>query len=116
MSIDMDVNMVAVVGRRPFSQVLRNSLSGHPPTTGHETLSRDRTPVAVMLRVVVSGEYYDSISDYLARDYLRAILSLLQSQQSPQLSVLSSQQWCPHLTPSLSSFAQSHKLFFLLLS
>ena len=41
MSIDMDVNMVAVVGRRPFSQVLRNSLSVHPPTTGtkrcHET-------------------------------------------------------------------------------
>ena len=34
MSIDMDVNMVAVVGRRPFSQVLRNSLSVHPPTSG----------------------------------------------------------------------------------
>ena len=67
MSIDMDVNMVAVVGRRPFAHVLRNSLSPvHPPTTGHETLSRDRTPVAVMLRVFVSGEYYDSISDYLA--------------------------------------------------
>ena len=66
MSIDMDVNMVAVVGRCPLAQVLRNSLSVHPPTTGHETLSRDRTPVAVMLRVFVSGEYYDSISDYLA--------------------------------------------------
>ena len=62
----MDVSVVAGVGRRPLVQVLRNSLAGHPPTTGHETLSRDRTPVAVMLRVVVSGEYYDSISDYLA--------------------------------------------------
>ena len=26
--------VVAGVGRRPFAQVLRNSLSGHPPTTG----------------------------------------------------------------------------------
>ena len=33
-NIDMDVNMVADVGRRPLAQVLRNSLSGHPPTTG----------------------------------------------------------------------------------
>ena len=24
-------------GRCPFAQVLRNSLSGHPPPTGHET-------------------------------------------------------------------------------
>ena len=34
MSIDMDVNMVAVVGRCPLAQVLRNSLSVDPPTTG----------------------------------------------------------------------------------
>ena len=34
MSIDMDVNMVAVVGQCPLAQVLRNSLSVHPPTTG----------------------------------------------------------------------------------
>ena len=30
----MDVSMVAGVGRRPLAQVLSNSLSGHPPTTG----------------------------------------------------------------------------------
>ena len=29
--------IVAGVGRCPFAQVLRNSLSGHPPTTGDET-------------------------------------------------------------------------------
>ena len=62
----MDVNVVAVVGRRPLAQVLRNSPSGHPPTTGCDTLSRDRTPGSVMLRMVVSGGYCDNISDYLA--------------------------------------------------
>ena len=30
----MDVNMVADVGRYQLAQVLRNSLAGHPPTTG----------------------------------------------------------------------------------
>ena len=30
----MHINMVAGVGRRPLAQVLRNSLAGHPPTTG----------------------------------------------------------------------------------
>ena len=30
----MDVNMVADVGRRLLAQVLRNSLAGHPQTTG----------------------------------------------------------------------------------
>ena len=30
----MDVNMAAGGGRCPLAQVLRNSLSGHPPTTG----------------------------------------------------------------------------------
>ena len=29
--------LAAGVGRRPLAQVLRNSLSGHPPTTGDET-------------------------------------------------------------------------------
>ena len=29
--------VVAGVGRHPFAQVLRNSLSGHPPPTGYET-------------------------------------------------------------------------------
>ena len=43
MSIDRDVNMVAGVGRRPLAQVLRNSLSGHPPTTGHETIFEENT-------------------------------------------------------------------------
>ena len=47
------------------AQVLRNSPSGHPPTTGCDTLSRDRTPGSVMLRMVVSGGYCDNISDYL---------------------------------------------------
>ena len=31
------VYMVAGDGRRPLAQVLRNSLSGHPPSTGCET-------------------------------------------------------------------------------
>ena len=31
------IHMVAGGGRGPFAQVLRNSLSGHPPPTGHET-------------------------------------------------------------------------------
>ena len=43
MSIDRDVNMVAGVGRRPLAQVLRNSLSGHTPTTGHETIFEENT-------------------------------------------------------------------------
>ena len=43
MSIDRDVNKVAGVGRRPLAQVLRNSLSGHPPTTGHETIFEENT-------------------------------------------------------------------------
>ena len=30
--------MVAGVGKRPLAQVLRNSLSGHPPTSGHKTI------------------------------------------------------------------------------
>ena len=30
----VDVYMDAGDGRRPFAQVLRNSLSGHPPSTG----------------------------------------------------------------------------------
>ena len=34
-NIGMDVSMVAGVGRCPLAQVLHNSLSGHPPTTGH---------------------------------------------------------------------------------
>ena len=115
MSIDMDVNMVAVVGRCPLAQVLRNSLSVHPPTTGtkrcHET-----EPLSQLCYVYLFQVNITIVFRTTWRNYLRAILSLLQSQQSPQLSVLSSQQWCPHLTPSLSSFAQSHKLFFLLLS
>ena len=35
--------MVAGVGRRPLAQVLRNSLSGHPPTAGHEIIFEDDT-------------------------------------------------------------------------
>ena len=31
------IHMDAGGGRCPFAQVLRNSLSGHPPPTGHET-------------------------------------------------------------------------------
>ena len=34
--ITWSIPMEAVIGRRPFAQVLRNSLSGHPPSTGHE--------------------------------------------------------------------------------
>ena len=41
MSIDRDVNKVAGVGRCPFAQELRNSLSGHPPPTGYETISEE---------------------------------------------------------------------------
>ena len=44
MSIDMNVYMAAGVGRHPLAQVLRNSLSGHPPTTGHETFLKTRIP------------------------------------------------------------------------
>ena len=36
--------MSATVGRRPFAQVLRNSLSGHPPPTGCDTLTQVHTP------------------------------------------------------------------------
>ena len=32
--LGMDINMMAGVGWCPLAQVLRNSLSGHPPTTG----------------------------------------------------------------------------------
>ena len=42
-NIGMDVSMVAGAGRRPLAQVLRNSLSGHPPTTGHETIFEENT-------------------------------------------------------------------------
>ena len=38
---DGSIYMDAGDGRRPFAQVLRNSLSGHPPSTGHETSSPD---------------------------------------------------------------------------
>ena len=31
------IHMDAGGGRCPFAQVLRNSLSGHPPPTGHDT-------------------------------------------------------------------------------
>ena len=42
-NIGMDVSMVAGVGRRPLAQVLRNSLSVHPPTTGHKTIFEENT-------------------------------------------------------------------------
>ena len=61
----MDVSMVAGVGRCPLAQVLRNSLAGHPPPTGCDTLSRVRIPDAVMLHVVVLGRYCDNVYDYL---------------------------------------------------
>ena len=35
----MHIGMVAGVGRRPPAQVLHNSLPGHPPPTGCDTLS-----------------------------------------------------------------------------
>ena len=44
------------VGRRPFAQVLRNSLSGHPPTTGLRDIFRF-TPV-VGYRVIVMGRFW----------------------------------------------------------
>ena len=47
--------LVAGVGRRPFAQVLRNSLSGHPPTTGLRDIFRF-TPV-VGYRVIVMGRF-----------------------------------------------------------
>ena len=46
----------AGVGRRPFAQVLRNSLSGHPPTTGLRDIFRF-TPV-VYYRVIVMGRFW----------------------------------------------------------
>ena len=49
--------MVAGVGLRPLAQVLRNSLSRHPPTTGHETLSRVRTPGAPLPVKPLSHKY-----------------------------------------------------------
>ena len=42
-NIGMDVSMVAGVGKRPLAQLLRNSLSGHPPTSGHETIFEENT-------------------------------------------------------------------------
>ena len=42
--ITWSIPMEAVVGRRPFAQVLRNSLSGHPPPTGCDTLTQVHTP------------------------------------------------------------------------
>ena len=47
--------VAAGVGRRPFAQVLRNSLSGHPPTTGLRDIFRF-TPV-VGYRVIVMGSF-----------------------------------------------------------
>ena len=48
--------VVAGVGRRPIAQVLRNSLSGHPPTTGLRDIFRF-TPV-VYYRVIVMGRFW----------------------------------------------------------
>ena len=48
--------VAAGVGRRPFAQVLRNSLSGHPPTTGLRDIFRF-TPV-VGYRVIVMGRFW----------------------------------------------------------
>ena len=47
--------VAAGVGRRPFAQVLRNSLSGHPPTTGLRDIFRF-TPV-VGYRVIVMDSF-----------------------------------------------------------
>ena len=47
--------VAAGVGRRPFAQVLRNSLSGHPPPIGHGTFFRF-TPV-VGYRVIVMDSF-----------------------------------------------------------
>ena len=47
--------VAAGVGRRPFAQVLRNSLSGHPPT-GLRDIFRF-TPV-VYYRVIVMGRFW----------------------------------------------------------
>ena len=47
--------VVAGVGRRPIAQVLRNSLSGHPPTTGLRDIFRF-TPV-VGYRVIVMDSF-----------------------------------------------------------
>ena len=47
--------LVAGVGRRPIAQVLRNSLSGHPPTTGLRDIFRF-TPV-VGYRVIVMDSF-----------------------------------------------------------
>ena len=62
MSIDRDVNKVAGVGRCPFAQVLRNSLSGHPPTTGHKTILK-RIP----LRKRQESELRTRIAKHLSR-------------------------------------------------
>lgn len=62
MSIDRDVNMVAGVGRRPLAQVLRNLLSGHPPTTGHKTILK-RIP----LRKRQESELRTRIAKHLSR-------------------------------------------------
>ena len=48
--------VAAGVDRRPFAQVLRNSLSGHPPTTGLRDIFRF-TPV-VYYRVIVMGRFW----------------------------------------------------------
>ena len=47
--------VAAGVGRRPFAQVLRNSLSGHPPTTGLRDIFRF-TPV-VYYRVIIMDSF-----------------------------------------------------------
>ena len=48
--------VAAGVGRRPFAQVLRNSLSGHPPPIGLRDIFRF-TPV-VGYRVIVMGRFW----------------------------------------------------------
>ena len=42
--ITWSIHMSAAVGRRPFAQVLRNSLSGHPPPIGCDTWTQVHTP------------------------------------------------------------------------
>ena len=49
--------MVAGVGRRQLAQVLRNSLFGHPPTTG-TTRCHESEPLA---RPCLSSHYHTSI-------------------------------------------------------
>lgn len=44
------------VGRRPFTLVLSNSLSGHPPPTGHGTFFRFTQ--VVDYKVIVMGRFW----------------------------------------------------------